>query len=138
MTPVDTSVVPSVVLGQVHITVEDVERSVAFYREVVGLPFLFAVPAQKMAFLDLGGGIRLYLAEAESEDERFRSRPLLYYTVPDLDAAWTAATGAGAPAVSPPHVVHRAEGTELRVAFVQDPDGVVVGLMAQRPAARSA
>jgi predicted enzyme related to lactoylglutathione lyase len=124
-----------VVLGQVHITVKDVERSVAFYRDVVGLPFLFDVPAQKMAFLDLGAGTRLYLAEAENEDERFRSRPLLYYTVPDLDAAWATATGAGAPAVSPPHVVHAALGTELWVAFVQDPDGVAVGLMAERPAA---
>jgi predicted enzyme related to lactoylglutathione lyase len=125
----------SVVLGQVHITVKDVERSVAFYRDVVGLPFLFDVPAQKMAFLDLGGGVRLYLAEAESEDERFRSRPLLYYTVPDLDIAWATATKAGAPAVSPPHVVHRAGATELWTAFVQDPDGIVVGLMAERLAA---
>ena len=132
-----TSVVTSVVLGQVHITVTDVDRSVAFYRDVVGLPFLFDVPAQKMAFLDLGGGVRLYLAEAESEDERFRSRPLLYYTVPNLDEAWATATGAGAPAVSPPHLVHRAGDAELWVAFVQDPDGVVVGLMAERPAGTS-
>src|SRR4029078_1327895 len=44
-------VMTCVVLGQVHITVTDVERSVAFYRDVVGLPFLFDVPAQKMAFL---------------------------------------------------------------------------------------
>jgi predicted enzyme related to lactoylglutathione lyase len=127
----------SVVLGQVHITVTDVERSLAFYRDVVGLPFLFDVPAQKMAFLDLGGGVRLYLAQAEFEDERFRSRPLLYYTVPDLDAAWASVTGAGAPAVSPPHVVHRAGATELWIAFVQDPDGVVVGLMTDRPATAS-
>jgi catechol 2,3-dioxygenase-like lactoylglutathione lyase family enzyme len=129
--------VTSVVLGQVHVTVADVERSVAFYRDVIGLPFLFDVPAQKMAFLDLGGGVRLYLAEAGSEDERFRSRPLLYYTVPDIDAAWIAATQAGAPAVSPPHVVHRAGSTELWTAFVQDPDGVVVGLMAERAATPS-
>lgn len=123
-----------VVLGQVHITVSDVDRSVAFYRDVIGLPFLFDVPAQTMAFLDLGGGVRLYLAEPESPDERFRSRPLLYYTVPDLDAAWDSAVQAGAPAVSGPHVVHRAGGTELWMAFVQDPDGVVVGLMAERSA----
>jgi predicted enzyme related to lactoylglutathione lyase len=127
----------SVVLGQVHITVTDVERSVAFYRDVVGLPFLFDVPAQKMAFLDLGGGVRLYLAQAESEDEPFRSRPLLYYTVPDLDAAWASVTGAGAPPISPPHLVHRAGATELWIAFVQDPDGVVVGLMTERPATAS-
>jgi catechol 2,3-dioxygenase-like lactoylglutathione lyase family enzyme len=124
----------TVILGQVHVTVKDVQASVAFYRDVLGLPFLFDVPAQRMAFLDLGGGVRLYLAEAEGEDPRFVSRPLLYYTVPDLDAAYAGATAAGARSVSAPHVVHRAGATELWIAFVEDPDGVVVGLMAERPA----
>ena len=44
------------------------------------------------------------------------------------------ATGRGAEPVSGPHVVHRDGGTELWMAFVNDPDGTPVGLMAERPA----
>ena len=52
-------------LGQVALTVADVERSVAFYRDQVGLRFLFA-PAPTLAFFDLGG-TRLMLSAAEGE-----------------------------------------------------------------------
>lgn len=47
-------------IGQIHVSVTDVERSIAFYRDVLGLPFLFQVPGQPMAFFDCGG-VRLYL-----------------------------------------------------------------------------
>jgi predicted enzyme related to lactoylglutathione lyase len=124
-----TSVRPSV--GQIHITVSDLERSVAFYRDVLGLEHLFTVPGQAMAFLD-GGGVRLYLGAAE--DESFRSRPLIYYRVDDLDGSWERVTGLGAEPVSPPHLVHRDGPTELWMAFVRDPDGIAVGLMTERPA----
>jgi catechol 2,3-dioxygenase-like lactoylglutathione lyase family enzyme len=41
-------------LGQVHISVSDVERSVAWYRDVLGLTHLFTVPGQPMAFFASG------------------------------------------------------------------------------------
>jgi predicted enzyme related to lactoylglutathione lyase len=121
---------PSV--GQIHITVSDVERSVAWYRDVLGLEHLFTVQGQPMAFLD-GGGVRLYLGV--TEDPAFASRPLVYYRVDDLDTAWADVTGRGAEAVSSPHLIHRAGGTELWMAFVRDPDGIAVGLMQERPEA---
>src|SRR5687767_14822374 len=48
-------------VGQIHISVTEIDRSVAFYRDTLGLPFLFRVPGQPMAFFDCGG-TRLYLA----------------------------------------------------------------------------
>ena len=39
---------------QFLIPIDDFERSVAFYRDVLGLPFLFAAPPQ-MAFFQCGG-----------------------------------------------------------------------------------
>src|SRR3954452_4738864 len=121
------------VVGQIHLTVTDLERSVEFYRDVLGLEHLFTVPGQSMAFLD-GGGVRLYLGV--TQDPAFASRPLVYYRVADLDLAWREVVGRGAPEVTPPHLVHRDGDTELWMAFVRDPDGIAVGLMSERPAGR--
>ena len=52
-------------LGQVALTVSDVERSSAFYRDAVGLPFLFAA-GPSLAFLDLGNA-RLMLSAPEGQ-----------------------------------------------------------------------
>jgi len=118
-------------VGQIHITVTDVERSVAFYRDVLGLEHLFTVPGQPMAFLD-AGGVRLYLGR--TEDERFSSRPTIYYRVADLDQSWADITARGAKEISGPHLVHRDGATELWMAFVADPDEIPVGLMQERAA----
>ena len=114
-------------VGQLHVSVSDLAVSARFYGEVLGLPHLFSYPG--MAFFD-AGGVRLYLSIPE--DERFRSRPVVYYRVADVDAAFTAVTGRGAPAMTAPHVVHREAGTELWMAVVTDPDGTPVGLMEDR------
>jgi predicted enzyme related to lactoylglutathione lyase len=118
-------------IGQLHITVTDVERSVRFYRDVLGLPHLFTVEGQPMAFFQ-AGSVRLYLGRAE--DERFRSRPVVYYSVDDVDSAYAEVIGRGAVSLARPHVVHRDGDTELWMAFVSDPDGNPVGMMAERPA----
>ncbi len=40
-------------IGQISVIVKDVDRAVAFYREVLGMRFLFQFPG--MAFFDCGG-----------------------------------------------------------------------------------
>jgi lactoylglutathione lyase len=42
-------------LFETHLTVSDLGRSVAFYRDVVGLPVAFEVPERDAAFLWCGG-----------------------------------------------------------------------------------
>jgi predicted enzyme related to lactoylglutathione lyase len=118
-------------IGQLHITVSDLDASVRFYRDVLGLPHLFTVEGQPMAFFK-AGSVRLYLGV--TEDERFRSRPVVYYAVADVGAAYAEVTGRGAVGISGPHVVNRDGGTELWMAFVSDPDGIPVGLMSEVPA----
>jgi predicted enzyme related to lactoylglutathione lyase len=116
-------------IGQLHISVSDLEESVRFYRDVLGLTHLFTVPGQPMAFFDTGG-VRLYLGVPE--DERFRSRPVVYYRVADVDASFRDVTSRGATHLAAPRLVHRDGGTELWMAFVSDPDGTPVGLMEER------
>ena len=119
-------------IGQIHVSVSDIDRSVAFYRDVLGARFLFQVPGQPMAFFDLGG-VRLYLGKPESPD--FRSSPILYFTVDDVDGAHRALRQRGVEFLDEPHVVNRTESSELWMAFFRDPDGTNLALMEDRSTA---
>jgi predicted enzyme related to lactoylglutathione lyase len=118
-------------LGQIHISVSDVERSVAFYRDVLGIPHLFTVDGRPMAFF-ASGDVRLYLGVPSSEE--FRSRCVLYFRVDDLDAELARLAGLGVEPVEPPNLAHTDGTTELWLAGLVDPDGHHVLLMHERPA----
>jgi len=72
-------------VGQIHISVTDIDISVAFYRDVLGIPLLFQVSGMPMAFF-ASGDVRLYLGVPESPE--FRSKVVLYFTVTDIDAEY--------------------------------------------------
>lgn len=119
-------------LSQVHVSVTDVDRSVAFYRDVLGIPLLFQVPGQPMAFF-ASGAVRLYLGRPERPE--FATRCMLYFTVEDIEAEHARLVDAGVPAAGVPHVVHRDAATELWMSAFTDPDGHHVILTHERPAA---
>ena len=91
-------------LGQVHLPVADVERSVVFYRDAIGLPVVLEVPEQRMAFLGMGG-VRLYLGEPDDEADVAVGGSVLYLEVADIARAW-AALPDDVERLSPPHLVH--------------------------------
>jgi predicted enzyme related to lactoylglutathione lyase len=117
-------------IGQIHVSVTDVDRAVAFYRDVLGITFLFRVQGQPMAFFDCDG-VRLYLGVPEADE--FRSRGVLYFTVEDIAEAHRVLAERGVEFRDEPHLVHRAEGSELWMAFFTDPDGNNLALMAELP-----
>ena len=122
-------------IGQIHVSVTDVDRSVAFYRDVLGIPFLFRVEGQPMAFLDCDG-VRLYLGVPEIE--AYRSPGMIYFTVADIDEAFTVLGERGVTFLDPLHLIHRAGSSELWMTFFTDPDGNNLALMADKPVAQSA
>jgi len=111
-------------LGQVAVPVRDLVRSVTFYRDVLGLPLLFEVPG--MAFFD-GNGVRLMFSE-QTEGPLHAS--ILYYRVDDLDAAYAMLHAKSIEFLRPPHLVAKMEDHELWMAFLTDPDGHTLALMA--------
>jgi predicted enzyme related to lactoylglutathione lyase len=119
-------------LGQIHVSVTDLERSVAFYRDVLGIPLLFVVPGQPMAFF-ASGDVRLYLGVPESPE--FRTRCLLYFRVEHIATERERLVDAGLN-VEVPHVVHRDGVTELWMASLKDPDGHHIVLMEERSGTR--
>jgi catechol 2,3-dioxygenase-like lactoylglutathione lyase family enzyme len=115
-------------IGQIHVAVTDVERATEFYRDRLGLPFLYAYPG--MAFFDCDG-VRLFLSAPEGIDDQGTST--LYFTVSEIRTAVTALEARGVDIIEGPHVVHRTADSELWMAFLKDPDGNVIGVMSEVP-----
>ena len=117
-------------LGQVALTVRDVQRSVAFYREELGLPFLFA-PAPTLAFFMIGD-VRLMLSAPEGEFTPGGST-VLYLRVADIEAEHAALVAHGVSFIDAPHLIARMPDHELWMCFFRDPDGHTLALMSERP-----
>lgn len=114
-------------VGQVAINVHDVERAVDFYRDVLGLRFLFQIP--NAAFFDCGG-LRLMLGTPE-KPEFDHPASILYYKVPDIHAAYASLQSSGAATEDAPHLIARMPDHELWMFFVRDPEGNLLGLMSE-------
>lgn len=113
-------------IGQIAVTVEDVERATAFYRDTLGIPFLFSAPPG-MAFFDCAG-TRLLLGAAEAPEQAHPSS-ILYFRVGGIGEAHRTLVERGVEFVQEPHVVHRAEDYELWLAFFRDGEGNTHALM---------
>jgi methylmalonyl-CoA/ethylmalonyl-CoA epimerase len=122
-------------LGQVALTVSDVERSTAFYRDEVGLRFLFSA-GPTLAFLDLGG-VRLMLSKPEGEFTP-GGGTVLYIKVPDISAAYDAMRSRGVRFLDEPHLVAPMPDHDLWMAFFRDPDQHTLALMCERPKGHTA
>jgi catechol 2,3-dioxygenase-like lactoylglutathione lyase family enzyme len=122
-------------VGQLAIPVADLERSLEFYRDVLGLRFLFQAPPG-LAFLDCGG-VRLMLSKVQ-ENDATSAAGVVYYRVSDLNAAYEALRHRGAKFVDEPHLIARMSDHELWMVFLRDPDGHLLGLMEERRPGRQA
>lgn len=105
----------------------DVTRATAFYRDTLGLPFLFA--GGSMSFFD-GGSVRLMLGQA-SAPEFDHPGSTLYFRVGDIHAAHGALTARGVAFRTAPHLVARLPDHELWMAFFDDTEGNTLALMSE-------
>jgi len=118
-------------LGQIALTITDRARSVAFYRDKLGMRLLFEAPPN-LAFFDCGG-IRLMLSPAEKPGEHFSS--ILYFRVNDIHEACEALGSRGVELEHSPALVAKMADHDLWMAFLRDPDRNVLGLMSEVPRA---
>jgi methylmalonyl-CoA/ethylmalonyl-CoA epimerase len=114
-------------VGQVAINVKDVARATAFYRDVLGLKFLFS--AGQLAFLDCGG-VRLMLDKPENAEFDHPSS-ILYFAVPDIQAAHQKLVDAGVSIFQVPRVVAPMPDHDLWMCFFRDTEGNVMALMSE-------
>jgi methylmalonyl-CoA/ethylmalonyl-CoA epimerase len=115
-------------IGQIAIVVQDLDRAVAFYRDTLGMRFLFQAPP-KLAFFDCGG-VRLML-DVPEEEEFKHPASILYYKVDDIKATWAALRDRGVEFRDEPHRVARMPDHELWMTFFRDPEGNTLALMSE-------
>jgi len=115
-------------VGQLLIPVENLERGIAFYRDTLGIRFLFSAPPQ-MSFFQ-AGNVRLLVGVPEPGQPRLRGSAV-YFKVGDIHGVYETLAGRGVPFGAPPHVVHRTATTELWLSEFRDPDGNHLALMSE-------
>ena len=115
-------------IGQIAVPVGDIDRAVAFYRDTLGIRFLFQAPPG-LGFFDCGG-VRLMLdAPAKTQAQSYCS--VIYYQVDDLALAFENLTVRGVIFETKPHLVAKLLDHELWMAFFRDPDGNLLALMSE-------
>lgn len=115
-------------IGQIAITVSEVEQAIAFYRDKLGMKLLFQVP--NMGFFDCAG-IRLMLTGGETPGESHSS--ILYFKVADIQQAQQALTARGVAFEREPALVARMPDHDLWMTFFRDLDRNLLALMSEVP-----
>jgi methylmalonyl-CoA/ethylmalonyl-CoA epimerase len=114
-------------IGQIAITVRDLKQATAFYRDTLGIKLLFEVP--NISFFDCGG-VRLMLGPAE-KPEFDHPASILYFRVPDIQAACETLAARGVCFEDKPHLVARMPDHELWMAFFRDMDSNLLALLSE-------
>ena len=117
-------------VGQLLIPVEDLDRAIVFYRDTLGLRFLFSAPPQ-MSFFQ-SGNVRLLVGVPEADQPRQRGSAV-YFQVADIHAVFQTLVERGVKFGASPHVVHRTPTAELWLTEFRDPDGNQLALMSETP-----
>lgn len=110
-------------------TVSDVGKVLPFYRDVLGLKFLFSA-GEHLAFLD-AGGVRLMLSTPQGHGAP-GANSVLYFKVTDIVASHGAMVARGAANERVPQLTARMPDHELWIGFLRDPDGNLLGLMEEK------
>jgi methylmalonyl-CoA/ethylmalonyl-CoA epimerase len=114
-------------IGQIAVPVRDVERAIVFYRDVLGMRFLFKAPPG-LGFFDCAG-VRLMLDEPARAQAGQGS--VIYYKVADLQAAFETLTARGVTFEAKPHLIAKMPDHELWMAFFRDPDANLLALLSE-------
>jgi catechol 2,3-dioxygenase-like lactoylglutathione lyase family enzyme len=116
-------------IRQIAVTVSNVEAALRFYRDALGLDFLFSA-GPDLAFLD-AGGIRIMLSTPQGAGA-VGANSILYFKVADIVATHAVLVERGATNERAPQLAAQLPEHELWTGFLRDPDGNLVGLMEEK------
>lgn len=115
-------------IGQIAVPVRDLARASTFYRDTLGMKFLFQAPPG-LGFFDCGG-VRL-LVDASAGNQIEPRSSVIYYKVADIRSAFETLSTRGVSFEDEPHLVAKMPDHELWMTFFRDPDGNLLALMSE-------
>jgi methylmalonyl-CoA/ethylmalonyl-CoA epimerase len=118
-------------IGQISVRVRELPRAVRFYRDALGLQYLFEAP--NLAFFQCGG-VHLMLSPDAETAEFDHAASVLYFDVADIEAAQRDLRERGVAFRDAAHIVHRAGAQNLWMAFFNDGEENVFALRQWKPA----
>ncbi|QSO52700.1 VOC family protein [Alicyclobacillus curvatus] len=114
-------------VGQISMTVHDVDRAVAFYRDVLGLPFVWQTAG--MAFF-MCGDVRLMLSVPEKA-EFDHPGSIIYYAVDDIYETYEELKSKGVEFHGDPHEIGKLGSVTVYMAFFNDSEGNMLAIQAE-------
>ncbi|MCO5175968.1 MAG: VOC family protein [Thermomicrobiales bacterium] len=114
-------------IGQISMRAHDVDRAVAFYRDILGVPFIFQ--SGDLAFFDCDG-TRLLISRPELP-EFDHPGSILYFRVADINATYAALKSRDVTFIDEPHLIARMPDHELWMAFFKDSEDNTLALMCE-------
>jgi methylmalonyl-CoA/ethylmalonyl-CoA epimerase len=116
-------------IGQIAVPVKNLDRALAFYRDVLGVPFLFKA-GDRLAFFDCNR-VRVMLDIPDPEFDHPSS--ILYFKTADIQAAHRELKANGVRFRDEPHVIAEMPNHVLWMSFFYDTEDNVMALMAEAP-----
>ncbi len=116
-------------IAQIAINAHDLERAVAFYRDKLGMQYLFS--AGTLAFFDCGG-IRLMLSLPDKPEFDHPSS-ILYFKVADIQQAHAALAARQIRIDAPPRLIAKLEKVDVWLSFFYDSENNLLALMSEVP-----
>ena len=117
-------------IGQIFVNVNDLDRAIAFYRDMLGMRFLFTAPPG-MAFFQCGD-IRIMLGRAD-RPEIDHPASIIYYKVDDIEKVYEVFNARGVEFIVKPHLVAPMPTYDLWLADFKDSEGNILALMSEVP-----
>ena len=118
-------------IHQVAVCAENLEKSVTFYRDVLGAKFIASFDPPGLAFFDFNG-VRILL-------EKNAPKATLYFRVDDIATAYRELLAKGVVFEDTPHLIYRDDrgtfgepGMEEWMVFFKDPSGNLLALAAHK------
>ena len=117
-------------IGQIAVNVQDIDRAVEFYRDKLGMKFLFSAPPS-LAFFDCAG-IRLMLSPP-ARPEFDHPSSIIYFNVDDIQSAFTTLAERGVKFEEKPTFVANMGTYDLWIGSFRDSENNLLAMMSNVP-----
>lgn len=115
-------------IGQLALVFRNIDAATVFYRDTLGLKFLFSA-GPRLAFFDCGGTMLMFTAAERPEFDHPNN--VVYFNVADIQAAHVSLLAKGVKFEEAPHLVAKLPAFDLWLASFRDPEHNLLALRSE-------